>query len=172
MSAAAFPHAYPFRFVDTVSQRATSGGGHTAPPEPPTSGGERTVPPEPPAAGFEGGRVRIRVTANARAAMGESWQTGLLYPEAIAQAALLLQGGDPEAGRRGYLAGITGLSIERAPQAGETLEILVRLQGRFGAMLRFDGEVFSVDGAASGGELVARGSVLVRQGDVTAEAAR
>jgi len=67
MSAAAFPHAYPFRFVDTVSQGATSGGERTAPPGPPTSGGERTAPP-----GFQG-RVRIRVTANARAAMGEGF---------------------------------------------------------------------------------------------------
>jgi|GEM_PF-597979 len=153
MSAAAFPHAYPFRFVDTVSQGATSGGERTAPPGPPTSGGERTAPP-----GFQG-RVRIRVTANARAAMGEGWQSPLLYPEAIAQAALLLEGADAEAGRGGYLAGIQELSIERAPRAGETLEISVRLHGRFGAMHRFDGEVHA------GEELLARGSVLVRQGE-------
>ena len=114
---------------------------------------------------FEGGRVRIRVTGNARAAMGESWQSALLYPEAIAQAALLLEGGDAEAGRRGYLAGITELSIERAPRAGETLEISVRLQGGFGGMLRFDGEV------RSGEELLAKGSVLVRKGGATPEAA-
>ena len=153
MSAAAFPHAYPFRFVDTVSPGATSGGERMAPPEPPGSGAERTAPP-----GFQG-RVRIRVTANARAAMGEGWQSSLLYPEAIAQAALLLEGADPEAGRRGYLAGIQELSIERAPRAGETLEISVRLHGRFGAMHRFDGEV------RAGEELLARGSVLVRQGE-------
>ena len=153
MSAAAFPHAYPFRFVDTVSQGATSGGESTAPPGLPTSAGERTAPP-----GFQG-RVRIRVTANARAAMGEGWQSSLLYPEAMAQAALLLEGADPEAGRRGYLAGIQELSIERAPRAGETLEISVRLHGRFGAMHRFDGEV------RAGEELLARGSVLVRQGE-------
>ena len=140
MSAAAFPHAYPFRFVDTVAEGATSGGELTAPP------------------GFQG-RVRIRVTANARAAMGEGWQSPLLYPEAIAQAALLLEGADAEAGRRGYLAGIQELSIERAPRAGETLEISVRLHGRFGAMHRFDGEV------RAGEELLARGSVLVRQGE-------
>jgi 3-hydroxymyristoyl/3-hydroxydecanoyl-(acyl carrier protein) dehydratase len=133
MSGAAFPHAYPFRFVDRVSQRAD--------------------------ADFQEGRVRIRVTGNARAAMGETWQTGLLYPEAIAQAALLLEGGDPSAARRGYLAGVTGLLIERAPRAGETLEISVRLRGRFGAMHRFDGEV------RSGEEVLARGSVLVRKGE-------
>jgi 3-hydroxymyristoyl/3-hydroxydecanoyl-(acyl carrier protein) dehydratase len=150
MTAAAFPHAYPFRFVDVVSQRATSGG-------------ERTAPPGP-GSDFEVGRVRIRVTGNARVAMGESWQTGLLYPEAIAQAALLLEGGDPEAGRQGYLAGITELAIERVPRAGETLEISIRLRGRFGAMHRFDGEV------RAGEELLARGSVLVRKGGAPAEA--
>jgi predicted hotdog family 3-hydroxylacyl-ACP dehydratase len=143
MSAAAFPHAYPFRFVDAVSQGATRDGRGTSLP-----GGT----------GFQG-RVRIRVTANARAAMGEGWQSPLLYPEAIAQAALLLEGADAEAGRRGYLAGIQELSIERAPRAGETLEISVRLHGRFGAMHRFDGEV------RAGEELLARGSVLVRQGE-------
>ena len=136
MSGAAFPHAYPFRFVDRVSQ--------------------------PPGAEFQDGRVRIRVTGNARAAMGETWQTGLLYPEAIAQAALLLESGDPEAARRGYLAGVTDLSIERAPRAGETLEISVRLHGRFGAMHRFEGEV------RSGEEVLARGSVLVRKGETGA----
>ena len=146
MSAAAFPHAFPFRFVDTVSRPANVSGG-------------RTAPPEPPGPDSWEGRVRIRVTGNARAAMGETWQTGLLYPEAIAQAALLLEGGGVEAARRGYLAGITGLSIERAPKAGETLEISVRLHGRFGAMHRFEGEV------RSGDEVLARGSVLVRKGD-------
>ncbi len=137
MATAVFPHAYPFRFVDTVSQR--------------------------PDAGFEGGRVRIRVSANARAAMGEGWQSPLLYPEAIAQAALLLEGADAESGRRGYLAGIQDFSIERAPRAGETLEVAVRLRGRFGAMLRLDGEV------RADNELVARGSVLVRQGGSAVE---
>jgi 3-hydroxymyristoyl/3-hydroxydecanoyl-(acyl carrier protein) dehydratase len=132
MSAGAFPHAYPFRFVDRVSAPAN--------------------------AGFVGGKVRIRVTGNSRAAMGETWQTGLLYPEAIAQAALLLEGGDPEDGKRGYLAGITELSIERAPRAGETLEISVALRGQFGPMYRFDGEV------RSGEDVLARGSVLVRKG--------
>jgi 3-hydroxymyristoyl/3-hydroxydecanoyl-(acyl carrier protein) dehydratase len=145
MSSAAFPHAYPFRFVDTVSQREepSAGDGHAL------------------------GRVRIRVTGNARASMGEGWQSSALYPEAIAQAALLLEGGDPEAGRRGYLAGVSDLSMERAPRAGETLEISVRLAGRFGPMFRFDGEV---RGGDAGNEVLARGSVLVRKGGQAAEA--
>ena len=146
MGGAAFPHAYPFRFVDRVSLPAAPGG-------------ESAAGPDSPAGDFGLGRVRILVTGNSRAAMGETWQTGLLYPEAIAQAALLLEGGDPEAARRGYLAGITELTIERAPNAGETLEISVRLCGRFGPMHRFDGEV------RSGEEVLARGSVLVRKGE-------
>jgi 3-hydroxymyristoyl/3-hydroxydecanoyl-(acyl carrier protein) dehydratase len=128
----ALPHAYPFRFVDTV----------TAPADP----------------AFAGGRVRARVSANGRAAMGEGWQSPLLYAEAIAQAALLLRGGHPERDRTGFLAGIEGFSAERPPLAGETLEVSVRLAGRLGLVVRFDGEV------SSGGETLARGSVLVREG--------
>jgi len=92
MSTATFPHAYPFRFVDTVAQQ--------------------------PDAAFQGGRARIRVTANARVAMGEGWQSPLLLAEAIAQTALLLEGGDAGAGRRGYLAGIQEMTLERAPRSG------------------------------------------------------
>jgi len=133
MTTAAFPHAYPFRFVDTVAQK--------------------------PDAAFQGGRVRIRVTGNARAAMGESWRSPLLLAEAIAQAALLLEGGDADTGRRGYLAGIQEMTLERAPRAGETLEITVRLHASFGPVFRFDGEVRGEEG------VLARGSVLVRKGE-------
>jgi 3-hydroxymyristoyl/3-hydroxydecanoyl-(acyl carrier protein) dehydratase len=128
------PHAYPFRFVDTVA-----------------------TPPDP---AFTVGRVRARVSANGRGAMGESWRSPLLYAEAIAQAALLLRGGDPERARSGFLAGIENFSAERSPIAGETLDVTVRLAGRFGPVVRFDGEV------ASAGETLARGSVLVREGGV------
>lgn len=128
------PHAYPFRFVDTVA-----------------------TPPDP---AFTVGRVRVRVSANGRGAMGESWRSPLLYAEAIAQAALLLRGGDPERARSGFLAGIENFSAERSPIAGETLDVTVRLAGRFGPVVRFDGEV------ASAGEALARGSVLVREGGV------
>jgi 3-hydroxymyristoyl/3-hydroxydecanoyl-(acyl carrier protein) dehydratase len=133
MPTAALPHAYPFRFVDAISE-------------------ERD-------AAFSRGRVRARVSSNGRGAMGEEWQSPLLYAEAIAQAALLLEGGDPERARSGFLAGLENFSSERAPRAGETLEISVRLAGRFGQVVRFDGEV------SSEGEALARGSVLVRQGD-------
>ena len=126
------PHAYPFRFVDTVL--------------------------EPRNADFSRGTVRVAVSANGRGAAGEAWQSTLLLAEAIAQAALLLEGGDPEVGRTGFLAGIDGFQAERAPRAGETLEVRVRLSARFGAIVKFDGEVFC------GSESLARGSVLVRKG--------
>lgn len=125
------PHAYPFRFVETVL--------------------------EPRNSDFSRGTVRVAVSANGRAAAGEAWQSPLLLAEAIAQAALLLEGGDPEVGRTGFLAGIDGFQVERAPRAGETLEVRVRLSARFGAIVKFDGEVFC------GSESLARGSVLVRK---------
>ena len=130
MPADALPHAYPFRFVDTVLSRSEPRG------------------PQ--------GRVSVRVSANARSAMGEGWQSPLLYVEAIAQAALLLSGGDPERGRRGFLAGIDGFTFTRVPQAGDSLEVDVRLTGRFGPAVKFDGEVIS------SGETVAKAGVFVR----------
>ena len=133
MTAPNLPHAYPFRFVDTVVR-------------------ERN-------ADFSEGTVSLRVSANARAAMGASWSSPLLLVEAIAQSALLLEGGEADLGRRGFLAGLDGLELTRAPLAGETLFVDVRLAGRFGAMAKFDGLV------RSGEETLARGSILVRKGD-------
>jgi 3-hydroxyacyl-[acyl-carrier-protein] dehydratase len=133
LTAPILPHAYPFRFVGTVVR-------------------ERN-------ADFSEGTVSLRVSANGRAAMGESWGSPLLLAEAIAQSALLLEGGDADLGRRGFLAGLDGLELTRAPLAGETLSVDVRLAGRFGAMAKFDGLV------RSGEETLARGSILVRKGD-------
>jgi 3-hydroxymyristoyl/3-hydroxydecanoyl-(acyl carrier protein) dehydratase len=130
----ALPHAYPFRFVDVVLDR----------------------PGAVPEAGWAG-RVSARVSANARGAMGEAWGSPLLLAEAIAQAALLLEGGDPEIGRRGFLAGIDGFEATRSPRAGESLAIAVKLSARFGAIVRFDGEV------RAGEEILARGAVLVKR---------
>ncbi len=126
-----FPHAYPFRFADLVLE-------------------ERN-------ADFSRGRVRVSVTANGRAAMGEHWGSPLLLAEAIAQAALLLEGGDAAMGRQGFLAGIDGFVARRPPRAGETLCVDVRLAARFGAIIRFEGEV------TSGGEPIAHGGILVRK---------
>jgi hypothetical protein len=132
MSTAALPHAYPFRFVDTILQE--------------------------PDAAFAGGRVRARISANGRGSMGGGWRSPLLLAELIAQAALLLERGDPEAGRNGYLAGLDALEMTRAPEAGETLEVEVRLTGSFGPVFRFDGRV------RSGDEVLATGGVLVKKG--------
>lgn len=126
------PHVYPFRFVDTVVRAAGPG--------------------------FDRGRVSARITAGARAAMGAAWSSPALLVEMIAQAALLLQGGDPEVGRRGFLAGIEDFEIHRVPQAGESLTVDVRLAARFGAVVKFEGEV------RCGSERVAGGAILVRQG--------
>jgi 3-hydroxymyristoyl/3-hydroxydecanoyl-(acyl carrier protein) dehydratase len=130
------PHVYPFRFVETVI--------------------------EPRDGGFSRGTVRVAVSAGGRATAGEAWGSSLLLAEAIAQSALLLEGGDPEVGRTGFLAGIEDFQASRAPLAGETLEVRVRLAARFGAIVKFDGEVFC------GREALARGSVLVRRGGAPA----
>jgi len=131
--AAPLPHDYPFRFVDVVLE-------------------ERD-------ADFSRGRVRAAITANGRAAMGAKWGSPILLVEAIAQAALLLRGGDAGVGRKGFLAGIDGFEALRSPRAGEMLTVDVRLAARFGRVLRFEGEV------SSAGEMIARGGVLVREGE-------
>jgi 3-hydroxymyristoyl/3-hydroxydecanoyl-(acyl carrier protein) dehydratase len=132
-AAPALPHGYPFRFVDIVLE-------------------ERN-------ADFSRGRVRASLTANARAAMGSEWRSPMLLAETIAQAALLLEGGDPEIGRSGFLAGLEDFRVRRLPRAGDTLTVDVRLTARLGPMARFDGEV------TCGGEELARGAVLVRKGE-------
>jgi 3-hydroxymyristoyl/3-hydroxydecanoyl-(acyl carrier protein) dehydratase len=129
-ASARLPHAYPFRFVETV------------------------ITPEDRARGT----VLARVTSGGRATAGEGWGSPLLLAEAIAQAALALQGGDPETQRRGYLAGIDGLEISRIPRVGDALQIDVRLSARFGAIVRFEGVV------RCGEERIASGAVLVREG--------
>lgn len=127
------PHRYPFRLVETVLEDRD--------------------------AEFTRGRVRASVTANGRASMGAEWSSPVLLAEAVAQAALLLQGGGSESASRGYLAGIDAFETARAPRAGEVLTIDVRLAARFGRIVRFEGEV------SSGGEVLAHGGVLVREGD-------
>jgi 3-hydroxymyristoyl/3-hydroxydecanoyl-(acyl carrier protein) dehydratase len=134
MAPAELPHAYPFRFVDVVVR--------------------------PPGANFSEGQVSAAVSANGRFTSREGSGAGsTLLAEALAQAALLLQGGDPDAGRRGFLAGIDGFQVERLPQPGDRLQIDVRLTARFGSIVKFEGEV------RSGSETLARGGILVRQGD-------
>lgn len=131
MAVDALPHAYPFRFVETVLRAAN--------------------------ADFSEGRVAVNVSANGRAAMGAGWLSPLLLVEAIAQSALLLQGGGVDEARRGFLAGIDGFAFTRVPEAGDSLEVDVRLAGRFGPAAKFEGRVLS------GGEEIARAGVVVRR---------
>ena len=131
------PHAYPFRFVDTIVREKNHD--------------------------FSEGTVSLRVAGNSRASMGGAWQSPLLLAEAIAQAALLLEGGDADLGRRGFLAGLDGLEFARPPAPGETLTVDVRLAARFGAIVKFEGTV------RTGDETLAKGAVLVRKGEAEGE---
>jgi hypothetical protein len=137
MPQAALPHAYPFRFVDVTSIEAKGSA------EDPSWHG----------------RVEARLSAGSWAGRDGEPLPASLLAEAIAQAALLLQGGDPEIGRRGFLAGIDAFEVTHPPRAGDTLTISVRMAARFGAVLKFEGEV------QSAGQPVARGAILVRKGE-------
>ncbi len=124
------PHGFPFRFADRTMERT----------------------------GPASGRVRAAVTFGARGAEGGELGAARVG-ELMAQAALLLEGDDPESGARGFLAGFSGLTVERAPQAGDLLTVDVRVAGRLGPIVRFDGEVRD-----AAGQLVARGAFTVRKG--------
>ena len=130
---APLPHQYPFRFVDTVLE-------------------ERD-------ATFSRGRVSMTVTANQRACSGPDWGMSLLLAEVIAQSALLLEGGDPEIGRSGFLAGIERFTVDRSPSPGERISVEVSLIARFGSVVRFAGRIDGDPGP------VARGEIIVRRGE-------
>ena len=137
MASAALPHAYPFRFVDAVSLAAQGTPGDTS----------------------WHGRVEAQISTNAWAARDGQPLTPSLLAEAIAQAALLLEGGDPQIGKSGFLAGIEAFEVARLPRAGESISISVRLAARFGPVFKFEGEV------ESAGEAIARGAILIRKGN-------
>jgi len=134
---AMLPHTYPFRFVDT---------------------GDRLGPASDAGSTWQGS-VTARISTDSWAARDGEIPSPMILAEAIAQAALLLEGGDPEIGRSGFLAGIDGFEVARLPRAGDTLAISVKLAARFGSVFKFEGEVRSAD------ETLARGAVLVRKGD-------
>jgi 3-hydroxymyristoyl/3-hydroxydecanoyl-(acyl carrier protein) dehydratase len=101
------------------------------------------------------GRVRATVTSGF---WGRAYP-GPLVGELIAQAALLLEGGDAELGRKGFLAGFSDLAIARAPEPGDVLDVDVRVVAHFAGVTRFAGEVVTSDGDA-----IAKGEVTVRRG--------
>jgi hypothetical protein len=124
------PHVFPFRFADAVVASA----------------------------GRAEGRVRAVVSAGAQASRGGPL-AATLYGELIAQAALLLEGGDADLGRRGFLAGISDLVVVREAVPGDVLDVDVTLAGKFGDSVKFDGKVSDASGAE-----IARGSIVVRRG--------
>jgi 3-hydroxymyristoyl/3-hydroxydecanoyl-(acyl carrier protein) dehydratase len=124
------PHAFPFRFADGVI--------------------ERTGPAE--------GRVRASVTADAATVRATGFPAAVLA-ELVAQSALLLQGGDAALGRKGFLAGVSDFSLERVPVPGDVLTVDVKIAGRLGDAVKFEGVVTDGEGGA-----VARGAVTVKQG--------
>jgi 3-hydroxymyristoyl/3-hydroxydecanoyl-(acyl carrier protein) dehydratase len=125
------PHAYPFRFVDRELRKT----------------------------GPASGSVRAAITANARRVEAGVALAPLTLAELIAQAALLLQGGDPELGRSGFLAGFSDLQVHRLPEPGDVLTVEVTMAGRLGPVVKFDGSITDDSGRA-----VASGGITVRQG--------
>lgn len=125
------PHAYPFRFV------------------------ERTVEKRGPAEG----RVRALVTVDGRRTEGGEVLPPLTLVEVVAQAALLLEGGDPGIGRSGFLAGVSGFEFERTASSGDLLDVDVRIAGVLGPIVRFEGTVTDGDGRR-----VCSGAVTVKKG--------
>lgn len=127
----ALPHAWPFRFV------------------------ERTVEKRGPAEG----RVRALVTGNGRRTEAGEVLPPLTLVEVVAQAALLLEGGDPGIGRSGFLAGVSGFEFEREAASGDLLHVDVTIAGVLGPIVRFEGTV--TDGE---GRRVCSGAVTVKKG--------
>jgi 3-hydroxymyristoyl/3-hydroxydecanoyl-(acyl carrier protein) dehydratase len=128
MTVEALPHAYPFRFADRTLERT----------------------------GPAAGRVRALVSAGGRGTSGGMFERALVG-ELMAQAALLLEGGDPQIGRSGFLAGFSDLSVEREARAGDALTVDIAISGRMGPVVRFDATVRN-----DAGGLVERGSFTVR----------
>ena len=128
------PHVYPFRFVESVVRERSER--HT------------------------GGEVSAAVTLGQWACSGDQWRSPFLFAEMIAQSALLLEGGDAEIGRSGFLAGLDNFEFQRSPSPGETLSVRVDLLGTFGPFAKFGGVV------SSAGQEIARGQVLVKRGRV------
>lgn len=126
------PHGYPFRFVDRTL--------------------ERTGPAE--------GRVRAVLGTGGRRMEDGTVLPPLTLAEIVAQAALLLEGGDPEIGRSGFLAGLADFRFLAPARAGDELEVTVAMAGRLGPVVRFDGVVRDGDGRE-----IAAGSVTVKKGD-------
>ncbi|MGH9441387.1 MAG: hypothetical protein ACRD16_03860 [Thermoanaerobaculia bacterium] len=126
------PHVYPFRFVESVSRERDDR--------------------------FAGGEVTAAISAGQRACAGPAWSSPFLLAEIIAQSALLLEGGDADIGRTGFLAGLDNFVLSRTPAPGDQLAIRIDLLATFGLFAKFGGVI------SCGDEEIARGEVLVRRG--------
>ncbi len=102
------------------------------------------------------GRVRAAVTAGQRC---PAYALPGTLCEMLAQAVLLIEGGDADLGRSGFLAGISDFQVDRLPDPGDLLTIDVRLAGRLGAAVKFEGEITD-----DTGRKVASGALTVRKG--------
>lgn len=131
MTLAPLPHVFPFRFVDTVAEPLSSDGV---------------------------GAVRAVVTSNARAQQGLPLLSLPVAVEMMAQSALLLQGGDPEVGRRGFLAGVDRARIRGAIRPGDELVVRIRIAARFGPLVRFSARMMR------GPKVVAQAEISVKTG--------
>lgn len=131
MSLAPLPHVFPFRFVERIL-------------DPLGETGE--------------GTVRAVVSSNDFAQRAMPLLPLPVAVEMMAQAALLLQGGDPEVGRKGFLAAVGGVRLSGAIRPGDELAIRIRIAGRFGPMVRFSARM------TRGTRLVGRAEITVKTG--------
>lgn len=126
------PHVFPFRFVERIRSRLSVNGE---------------------------GTVRAVVSANAFAQQALPLLPLPVAVEMMAQAALLLQGGDPEIGRKGFLAAVDRVRLTGAIRPGDELEIRIRIAGRFGPMVRFSAHM------TQGSRAVGRAEITVKTGN-------
>ena len=104
--------------------------------------------------GTNDGRALLRLTVNGTWSRGGGGAPAGWLIEAIAQGAALLlapEGGGEE--KRLALAAIEDAEVLRAPEPGETVEVAVSLEARWGALVRVRGRL-TLDGAPLGGAIV------------------
>jgi hypothetical protein len=99
--------------------------------------------------GETGGRAVARLSYGAFWSRGGPTASPALLVEAVAQGAALVATPPGAEGARLALAAIEGASWEAAGEAGDTLEIVVTLEGRFGRLVRVRGAA-TLDGRPAG----------------------
>ena len=102
--------------------------------------------------------MRAVLSTNARSFAGLTVLPLPVAVEMMAQSALLLQGGDPEVGRKGFLAAVDGVRLRGVVRAGDELAIDVVIAGKFGPLVRFSAK------ARRGRKVVATAEITVKTG--------